>query len=133
VVLAIIVPTPRYHSKIVWHDHMFGGEPHCIIKTQDVTVVKVNQTGSRLWNIVSVPSVLRWFRFHLLPLSFTSCRGARTDIFIPSVAEVKNEWWYTSTATICLHDVERENFTLFPKGCFLSTGLFCVLWDLLLV
>jgi hypothetical protein len=127
VVLAIIVPTPRYHSKIVWHGHMFGGEPHCKINTEDVTVVKVNQSGSRLWNIVPVPSVMKRFRFHLLPLSFTSCRGDQTDIFIPSVAGVKNEWWYTSTATICLHDVQRENFTLFPNECFLSMGHFSVL------
>jgi hypothetical protein len=69
---------------------MFGGEPHCKFKTYDVTVVKVNKTGSRLWNIVPEPIVLKRFRFHLLPLSFTRCRGVQTDIFIPSAAEVKN-------------------------------------------
>jgi hypothetical protein len=109
---------------------VFGGEPRCKIKTEDLAVVKANQTGSRLWNIVPVPSVLsvlKRFRFHLLLLSFTSCRGAQTDIFIPSVAEAKNEWWYTSTAIICLHDVARENFTLFPNGCFLSTGNLSIL------
>jgi hypothetical protein len=73
---------------------------------------------------VPVPSVLKRFRFHLLPLSFTSCRGAQTDVFIPSVAEAKNEWRYTSTATICLHDVERENFTLFLMDVFSFNGTF---------
>ena len=72
------------------------------------------------------PSVLKRFRFHLLPLSFRSCRGSQTDIFILSVTEV-NERCFTSNATICLHDKERENFTLFPKGCFLSAEHFSVL------
>jgi hypothetical protein len=30
----------------------------------------------------------------------------------PSTAEVKNEWSYTSTPPICLHDVKREQTTL---------------------
>jgi len=30
----------------------------------------------------------------------------------PSSAEVKNEWSYTSTPPTCLHDVDRNNFTL---------------------
>jgi hypothetical protein len=29
----------------------------------------------------------------------------------PSTAEVKNEWIYTSTSPICLHDVDRDNIT----------------------
>ena len=77
-----------------------------------------------------LPSVLKWFQFHLLPFSCTSCRGAQTDIFIPSVAEV-NKWSCTTTATICLHDMERGNFTLFRNGYFLSTGHFSILWGLL--
>jgi len=28
-----------------------------------------------------------------------------------SNAEVKNEWSYTSSPTVCLHGVERENFS----------------------
>lgn len=75
-------------------------------------------------------SVLKRFRFRLLPLSFRSCRGDQTHIFISSVTEV-NERCCTSNATICLHDKERENFTLFPNGSFLSTGHFSVLWGLL--
>jgi hypothetical protein len=27
-----------------------------------------------------------------------------------SIAEIKNEWSYTSTAPICFHDVDRGNF-----------------------
>jgi hypothetical protein len=30
----------------------------------------------------------------------------------PSVAEVKNEWIYSSAPPVCLHDMDRENFTL---------------------
>jgi hypothetical protein len=30
---------------------------------------------------------------------------------LPSSAELKNEWSYTSTSPIYLHDVERDNFT----------------------
>jgi hypothetical protein len=35
------------------------------------------------------------------------------DISIPSSADVKNEWSYTSTPPICLLGVDRDNFTFF--------------------
>lgn len=31
----------------------------------------------------------------------------------PSCAKVNNEWSYTSTPTICLHGVERDDFTFY--------------------
>jgi hypothetical protein len=31
----------------------------------------------------------------------------------PSSAKVKNEWSYTSTPSVCLHGVDREDFILF--------------------
>ena len=42
-------------------------------------------------------------------------RPGTTDIdhSPPSSAEVKNGWSYTSTPPICLHGMDRENFTLF--------------------
>ena len=37
--------------------------------------------------------------------------GRKADHSSPSYAEVKNEWSYTSTPTICFQDVARDNFT----------------------
>jgi hypothetical protein len=34
----------------------------------------------------------------------------------PSVAEVKNEWSYTSTLPICLHVVDWENFIFYNSN-----------------
>ena len=67
---------------------------------------------------MSVPrSALKRFRFHLLPLSFRSCRGAQTDIFISFVTEV-NERCCISNVTICLHDKEKETLRFFLMDVF---------------
>jgi len=39
----------------------------------------------------------------------------------PSIAEVKNEWRYTSASPICLHGVGRENITFTFVPCYSST------------
>jgi hypothetical protein len=42
----------------------------------------------------------------------------KVDHSLPSSAEVKNEWSYTSTTPICLHGANREKFTFnfrFPQ------------------
>ena len=38
----------------------------------------------------------------------------------PSIAEVKNEWGCTSASPVCLHDVDRENFTFTFLPCYTS-------------
>jgi hypothetical protein len=35
--------------------------------------------------------------------------GVKVTARLPSSAEVKNEWSYTSTALICLHGVDRDS------------------------
>jgi hypothetical protein len=39
--------------------------------------------------------------------------GNEADDSLPSSAEVKYEWSYTSTPPICVLSVDRENFTFF--------------------
>ena len=52
---------------------------------------------------------VRWYRG-----SFPEVKrsGRDVDQSHPSSAETKNEWSYTSTLPICLHDVGRGKFTL---------------------
>ena len=38
--------------------------------------------------------------------------GHEVDHLSPSSANVKNEWSYMSTASTCLHGVDRDNFTI---------------------
>jgi hypothetical protein len=49
--------------------------------------------------------------------------GRGADHSTPSSAKIKNEWRYTSTPPICLHGVDRNNFTFFLtyKTCSLVT------------
>jgi hypothetical protein len=44
--------------------------------------------------------------------------GHDVDRLRPYSAEVKNEGSYTSTPTICIHGLDRENFTLFSYEVF---------------
>jgi len=39
--------------------------------------------------------------------------GCEDDHSTQSGADIKNEWSYNSTPPICLHGVDRDNFTLF--------------------
>jgi hypothetical protein len=41
------------------------------------------------------------------------CLGHEVDSSPPSSAKFKNEWSYTSAHLICLHVMDRDNFTFF--------------------
>ena len=47
--------------------------------------------------------------------SYTGAKRSRHEIYHSPVssAELKNEWSYTSTPPICLHDAARHNFTFY--------------------
>ena len=53
---------------------------------------------------------------------FPGVKRARREVdHKPSYsAEVKNEWRYTSTPLICLHGVDRDNFTSYDYNGLLS-------------
>ena len=40
-------------------------------------------------------------------------QGREVDHSPPFGTEVKNEWSYTSTPPVCLHGVDRDNFTFY--------------------
>jgi hypothetical protein len=57
--------------------------------------------------------------------------GHDVDRSSPSSAEFRNEWRYTSVSLMCLHGVERGNFTLtcicivstcYMYGCITGSG-----------
>jgi hypothetical protein len=52
--------------------------------------------------------------FHGYPCSFPAVTHLDSDVHSPhSITEVKNEWNYTSTLSVCLHEVTGNSFTLF--------------------
>jgi hypothetical protein len=67
------------------------------------------------------------FRVALLPTQlpiewvpgiFPASKAARVCSYVvdhspPSITKVKTEWSYTSVPPICLHRVDRDNFTFF--------------------
>ena len=50
-------------------------------------------------------------------------QGCEVDHSPPAIAVVKNEWSYTFTSPVCLHGMDRENFTfiLFTSLRFMIT------------
>jgi hypothetical protein len=42
------------------------------------------------------------------------------DSSLPSSAEVKNEWSYTSPPPVCLHGMHRNNLNFYPLWCLLQ-------------
>ena len=69
--------------------------------------------SDRLWGL---PSILFSGYWRFFPEVNWPMREG--DLLPPSRAEVENEWSYTSTLFVCLHDLDRKNvYLLFMPYC----------------
>ena len=60
-----------------------------------------------------------FFTVHTQQLVHLVCFIIRINNSPPSSAEVKNEWSYTSTPSICLHGMDNDSRTLLPYTVYL--------------